>query len=68
MDARQADDLVAEDVPILRDFSPFDDFVLGAFFHAGDEVDAVGSPLAKLGVVVVRAVHHDDRTPIELEV
>ena len=59
--AGEADDFVGQDVAVARNGPPFDDLVDGVVFHAGDEEDALGDPRGELLVVVVGAVHDDDR-------
>ncbi len=58
--AGQADDLILDDVPVLRHRVFLDHLEQGVVLHAGDEVDAGIRPFGEQPVVVVAPVINHD--------
>jgi hypothetical protein len=65
--AGEFDDLVGDDVAILRDGQTLDDSVVGVLFHSGDEVDFSFGPVGEELVVVEGHIHGDDGLGFEFE-
>ena len=62
-----ADDLVEDDVPLLRNFPAFNDVVARVALHSGDEEHALVVPSPELFVVDVPPVHRHDGAGLEVE-
>jgi hypothetical protein len=61
----QFDHFIFEDVTVLGDLPLANDFIQSIVLHAGDNLDPLGSPSAKQGVVVIPSVIDDDGSRIE---
>lgn len=63
----QHDDLVEDDVSLLRNFPDFDDVVARVALHSGDEEHPLVVPSPELFVVDVPPVHRHDGAGLEVE-
>jgi hypothetical protein len=63
----QFDHFIFEDIAVLGNFFLPDDFVKSVILHTGDEIDALGCPSAKQGIVVIPSVIDHDGPGIEVK-
>jgi len=61
------DELIFEDMPVLRNVSLPDDFIEGVVLHPGDKKDTLGGPLSKQGVIIIGSVIDDDGSRVKLQ-
>src|ERR1035437_3812852 len=67
LDASEPDQLVRENVAVLRDHTLLHHFVRRILLQACDKVDFLGGPLEEQPVVVIPAIHRHDRAGVESE-
>jgi hypothetical protein len=65
--AGKSNQLVGADITVCRQRAFFQHFVCGMVLQARDEIDSLVGPLSEKCVVVVAAIHHDDRAGVERE-
>ena len=67
LEASKANDLIGEDVAILREFAFLDHFKRGVVLQAGHEENAGHAPASKQGVIDIAAIDGHNRTGIQAE-
>src|ERR1035437_7619374 len=67
LDASKADQLVRENVAVLRNRARLHHFVRRVLLQTCDKVDFLSGPLAEQRVVVIPAIHRHDGTGVESE-
>jgi len=63
----ELDHFIFEDIAVLGNFFLPDDFIKSVILHAGDEIDALGRPSAKQGIVVIPSIIDHDGSGIEMK-
>ena len=63
----QLDHFIFEDIAVSGNFFLPNDFVESIILHAGDEIDALGRPAAKQGIVIIPSIIDHEAPGIEMK-